>query len=309
MTAYTSRTAKQPKSKKGMRAFLFILLILAVLVFAVFSLVQYLSINNLQKELETIKENLADLSEENSYLKQRYDEISEENEKLRQDNHMLRSSNVISYGRRETSKVAITIDDGAGPELVEETLKHLREGNVKATFFPMGSWVERHPEIWAKAVKEGHELGNHTYSHAFLTTISEERVKEELGKWQEAVDQALGYSYNTFFFRPPGMDGFTSLNSNKTKQLQTIIADHGMVPILWDVELVYALRNEIATTSRITQHVLSSAGPGSIVLLHFTPNDIEALPGIISGLRSRGLEPCSLRELLLDGFAEEESSI
>ena len=187
---------------------------------------------------------------------------------------------------------------------MEQTLKYLSENNVKATFFPMGSWVELHPEVWARAVKEGHELGNHTYSHAFLTTVSEDRVKEELDKWQATVDEALGYSYETIFFRPPGMDGFTNLSSNKTKQLQQIIAEKGMVPILWDIELVYALRNEIATTSRITQHVLNNALPGSIVLLHFAPNDIEALPGIISGLRSRGLEPCSLRELLLDGFNE-----
>ena len=75
-----------------------------------------------------------------------------------------------------------------------------------------------------------------------------------------------------------------------------------MFPILWDVELVYALRNEVATPSRITEHVLENARGGSIVLLHFTPNDITALPDILAGLRRRGLEPCSLSELLLEGL-------
>ncbi len=302
VAAYTNRIERQPKSKKGLRVFLLIVLLLSVAALGIFSLIQYLSINSLLKEMETIKENLDQVTEENRILQQRYDEIYEENEKLREDNHMLRSSNIISYGNREVNKVAITIDDGARPELIEKTLQYLRENDVKATFFPMGSWVELYPDVWQQAVNEGHELGNHTYSHAFLTTISKEKVKEELEQWQETVDQALGYQYDTFFFRPPGMDGFTSTGSNKTKQLQEIIADRGMVPILWDVELVYALRNEIATTSRITQHVLNNARPGSIVLLHFTPNDIEALPGIISGLRNRGLEPCSLRELLLANF-------
>ena len=228
-----------------------------------------------------------------------YDQVVEENKKLREENFMLRSSTVISHGSRNTNLVAITIDDGAGPELIGRTLRILRENQVKATFFPMGSWVELHPEVWKEAVADGHELGNHTFSHAFLTTVSDERVKEELNRWQEAVDSALGFKYQTYFFRPPGMDGFTSPQGSTAKRYKEIIANKGMFAVLWDVELVYALRNEAYTTARITEHILANAKGGSIVLLHFTENDIAALPEIINGLRRRGLEPCSLSELLL----------
>jgi len=304
-TQYYSRS-RQPKKKSVARLFILILLILAVLVLSGFSFMQYMAIRSLQGDIDRLKDDLFQLQQENDLLWEQYDEISDENEELRreneelvEENRMLRSSTIIYHGNRDTNKVAITIDDGNRAELINQTLDYLKEYNVKATLFPMGSWVDNNPEIWRRAVEEGHELGNHTYSHAFLTTIAEDRIREELNRWQNSVDEALGYPYKTYFFRPPGMDGFTSTNSARTKRYQEIIAEKGMFPILWDVELVYALRNEVSTTQRIIEHVLANASGGSIVLLHFTTNDIAALPAIITGLRDRGLEPCSLRELLL----------
>ncbi|MBM4235857.1 MAG: hypothetical protein FJ152_05230 [Firmicutes bacterium] len=291
---------RSPKKKKsGFRLFLFLILLLALAGVTLFSFSQYLALRSLRSDLDRLEEQLKNIEDENRMLWDQYDQVVEENEKLREENFMLRSSTVINHGNRNTNLVAITIDDGAGPELIGRTLRILKDNQVTATFFPMGSWVELHPEVWKEAVEDGHELGNHTYSHAFLTTVSDERVKEELNRWQEAVDSALGYQYQTYFFRPPGMDGFTSPQGSTAKRYKEIIANKGMFAVLWDVELVYALRNEAYTTARIIEHILANAKGGSIVLLHFTENDIAALPDIISGLRRRGLEPCSLSELLL----------
>ena len=292
---------RSPKTKKksGFRVFLFLILLLALAGVALFSFTQYLALQSLRSDIGRLEEQLQNIEDENRMLWDQYDQVVEENKKLREENFMLRSSTVISHGSRNTNLVAITIDDGAGPELIGRTLRILRENQVKATFFPMGSWVELHPEVWKEAVEDGHELGNHTFSHAFLTTVSDERVKEELNRWQDAVDSALGFKYQTYFFRPPGMDGFTSPQGSTAKRYKEIIANKGMFAVLWDVELVYALRNEAYTTARITEHILANAKGGSIVLLHFTENDIAALPEIINGLRRRGLEPCSLSELLL----------
>ncbi len=295
---YYGRNSK-PKKKSGARIVLFLILLALIAVLGFFGATQYLALQTLQSELETLQERFELIEQENEMLWRQYDDIIDENKKLREENHMLRTSAIISHGNRETDKVAITIDDGAGAELITMTLDYLREHDVRATFFPMGSWVDHSPHVWLQAVEEGHELGNHTYSHAFLTTISDDRIREELNGWQKSVDEALGYDYETLFFRPPGMDGFTSPQSNQALRLQEIIAGKGMFTVLWDIELVYALRNETATVARITDHVLSNARGGSIVLLHFTYNDIAALPGIITGLRNRGLEPCSLSEMLL----------
>lgn len=291
--------SKPPKKKTAARLFLFLFLLIGLIALGIFSLTQYLTLQSLQSNLDNLEDKLWQVEQENKDLQYKFDEIYEENEKLREENKMLRTSVIINNGSRETNKVAITIDDGAGAELMHRTLDYLKTHDVKATLFPIGYWVEREPEVWQRAVDEGHELGNHTQNHTFLSSVSDERVREELRNWQESVNKTLGFEYHTYFFRPPGMDGFTSAESNQTKRLQAIVAEKGMFPILWDVELVYALRNEAATPARITSHVLDNARGGSIVLLHFTPNDITALPDILSGLRARGLEPCSLSELLL----------
>ncbi len=291
--------SRQPKKKSAFRIIIFLFLIAAIIALGIFSLGQYTAVQALQNNLQSLEEKLDRVEEEKNRLEEQYEELYEENEQLREENKMMRSETLIEHGDRETNKVAITIDDGGREAINNRTLDYLKEHQVRATLFPTGKNVESYPETWQRAVEEGHELGNHTYSHPFLTNLSEEQVRQELSGWQEAVEKAIGGSYHTLFFRPPYGDGFFSGQGYHRERLQPIVAEKGMFPVMWDVELVYALRNDTYSSARITEHVLNNARGGSIVLLHFTEADIEALPRIISDLRERGLEPCSLRELLL----------
>jgi peptidoglycan-N-acetylglucosamine deacetylase len=302
---YRGRT-KQPKSKAAARVVIFIILLSLTAVSAFYGLQQSFAARGLQSDLASFEERLKLLEEENRTLREQYDQISEENESLLEinesllnENRMLRSSTIKTHGSRETNLVAITIDDGYGKEIVELALDYLKEHGVLATFFPVGEAVKYSPEVWQRAVEEGHELGNHTYRHTFLTTISEDQARNELNRWQETVDEALGYPYKTLFFRPPGMDGYTSGQISSARRYHEIIAEAGMFAVLWDIELFNALSSRPYTPANIADHVLTNARGGSIVLLHFKPSDIAALPEILSGLRRRGLEPCSLSELLL----------
>ncbi len=291
--------SRQPKKRSAFRIIVFLILIAAIIALGFFSLNQYTAVQALQNNLHTMEEKLDRVEEENKRLEEQYEEIYEENEKLREENKMMRSEVIIEHGDRETNKVAITIDDGGSEAINHRTLDYLKQYNVRATLFPTGQNVASYPETWQRAVDEGHELGNHSYSHPFLSNVSEEQVRQELRGWQEAVEQALGGDYHTPFFRPPYGDGFFSGQGHHRERLQPIVAEKGMFPVMWDVELVYALRHDVYSAARITEHVLNNARGGSIVLLHFTEADIEALPRIIEGLHERGLEPCSLRELLL----------
>lgn len=298
--------ARQPESKKTFRLLIFFVLLAVAVASGFYGLQQAYTVKTLQSDLTKLEDRLTLLEDENIMLRERYDQIDEENKELQElndslldENKMLRSSTIKTHGNRETSLVAITIDDGYGKEIIEQALDCLKEHSVLATFFPIGEAVKYSPEVWQRAVEEGHELGNHTYRHAFLTTISEDQVRDELNRWQETVDEALGYPYKTLFFRPPGMDGYTSGQISGARRYHEIIAEAGMFAVLWDVELIYALSNRPYTPDSVADHVLTNAKGGSIVLLHFTPNDIAALPEILSGLRRRGLEPCSLSELLL----------
>ncbi len=296
---YNSRSSQLRKKSPGRPVIYFIITLAVAALGIAFGVTQFLAAQSMREELQPLEERLDQVEQENERLKEQYDEIYEENEKLREENKMLRSETVIDHGSRDTNKVAITINNGMKAELIDQALDSLGEYDIQATLFPMGSWVERQPEVWRRAVKEGHELGNSTYSHPPLTRITAEQVSAEINGWQEAVEEALGEPYHTYFFRPPYGDGFLTGPREQKEQLQELIAEKGMFAVLWDVEAMFALRHGAYTSERITEHVLANARGGSIVLLHFHPEDIAALPDILSGLRDQDLEPCSLSELLL----------
>jgi len=306
---YNYRKDRHAKKQTFMRVVLYVIMLIMVGIIgalAVFSINQYRVAQALEKELDSLESRLEEVEQDNVELEEKYKEIYEinqelieDNEKLREENKMMRSETIIEHGSRETNKVAITIDDGGAESLTHRALDYFKEYNVQATLFPKGDIVEQQPEVWQRAVDEGHELGNHTYSHPYLSYQSNEKIKEELEGWQKAVDQSLEQDYSTLFFRPPYRDGYSSGQRWHRERLQEIVAEQGMFTILWDIETLHALRNSPYTTENITRHVLNQAQGGSIILLHFIDEDIAALPDIITGLRERGLEPVPLSEVLL----------
>jgi peptidoglycan-N-acetylglucosamine deacetylase len=297
------RRSRHNKSKVPIRNIIFGVLLLAVFILVVLSLVQYLSGRALHSEFDELKESVRQLEQENETLQRQHDEIMDENRTLREENHMLRSSKIITHGNRDSNKVALTIDDGGRSDLVESALQYLAEENTKATFFVLGTWLELEPEVWRRVVEEGHELGNHTYSHRYFSDMNDDEISTEMALWQELADKAIGRSYKTYFFRPPGLEGFHDAQSEERSHYLELIAEKGMFVTLWDVDHFYGLGGGNMPAERIAEYVLDEAQRGSIILLHCRENDLAALPSIIRGLRDEGLEPCSLSEMLLHGFA------
>jgi len=267
------------------------------LAFLYLNISAYKEVEEMEQQADLLRARLQRYSFIVRELEVKNEELQLQNEQLAEENLLLRSMTVVSTGSRKSSKVAITIDDGGSEHRVEAVLDCLKEMGVKATFFPMGRWVKSEPDVWRRAVAEGHELGNHTYSHRFLTALSSSQIQVELLRWQEVVDNTLGYHYHTYFFRPPGMMGF---EGKDRYYYQKMIAEAGMVPVLWDLETVYAFRNTKPTPEKVARYITGNVRGGSIILLHFTNADIGALPAIIRGIKDKGLEPVTLTELFLD---------
>lgn len=206
---------------------------------------------------------------------------------------------VVSNVKTASNRLAITIDDNTD----KRTLNILQEKNVRVTFFPIGYAISKNPNLWKRAVAEGHELGNHTWSHAWITRLESAALKNELSKWQEAVEKAVGYNYPAIWFRPPYLDGFT--NWRRTKEIRTALSSGGYITVLWDIETGYALYSKRGPQQAgpnpgpkaVANYVVNRAKPGSIILLH-GGRDILALPSIIDGLRARGLQPVTLTDLI-----------
>ena len=234
----------------------------------------------------------------------RNQELVDENAALADENEFLRKGIVISEASSEIDLVALTIDDGGTQQANEAVLDILADKGVTATLFPSGDNINAMPAVWSRAVADGHELGNHTLTHAGVRDLTRSELRQELKGWQEAIDTALGEPYETRWFRPPFMLGFEDLVG--PERARDVLADRGMITALWDVETFYALFSDFGPqlagpnpdADDVRRHVVNSASAGSIVLLHFGPLDIAALPGIIDGLREKGLEPVSLTTLM-----------
>ncbi len=208
------------------------------------------------------------------------------------------TSEIVTHGSYAESKgkVAITIDDGWSVLLVKRALDILSTKSATATFFTVGTVTDANRLNIIRAVTNGIELGNHTDTHGWLTSMSDVQIAKEMDNWQTKTDAALGKHYTTKWFRPPFMAGFAG--HTKTAEHVTDIAKNKNMKIaLWSIDPFSGI-SERATPEAVTNYIVSNSKAGSIILLHFTQEHMAALPDIIDGLRAKGLEPVTLSDLL-----------
>jgi peptidoglycan/xylan/chitin deacetylase (PgdA/CDA1 family) len=195
--------------------------------------------------------------------------------------------------RVDTSEplAALTFDDGPSPRFTEPVLTILREQDVKATFFVTGERLARNPAAAQRIVEEGHELGNHSYSHQRMMLKPYSFVQQEIEETDQLI-RAAGYEGDIHFRSPFG---------KKLIVLPYYLWKTGRLNIFWDI--APEGHPEIAADpDGIVEHVLANTRPGSIILLHVMarsrPASRQALPGIIRGLREQGYRFVTVSELL-----------
>ena len=186
--------------------------------------------------------------------------------------------------KRSRKAVALTFDDGPNPNTTPVALELLKKYNAKATFFMVGRSVAGNEEIIKQVVAEGHQIGNHSWSHPLLTKISLEQAKSQINDTTEALKKASGQDVH--IMRPP----YGGINA-------TIQAAVDQSFILWDVDtLDWKNRN----TASIMKEV-RKARPGSIILMHDVhQTSINALPSVLQYLTEQGFELVTIDELMGD---------
>ena len=189
----------------------------------------------------------------------------------------------------DEKKVAISFDAAWGNEQTEELLQILEKYKVKATFFLVGDWVDKYPESVKDISAKGHDVENHSDTHAHLPNLSLDDMRNEITACNEKITALTGKCPT--LFRPPYGD-YNNDVVNTTKDLD-------MYCIQWDVD---SLDWKDLSASEITQRVTSKLQPGSIVLLHNgAKNTPAALPSIIEGIRAQGYELVPISELVPQG--------
>lgn len=192
--------------------------------------------------------------------------------------------------RVETAEplVALSFDDGPTPEGVALATAALREHGAHATFFLIGGSVEENMPLVRRLLAEGHEIGNHSYSHARMIFHRRGWYDDEVMRADAALRAAGGASPT--LFRPP--------YGRKLIGLPNALARHNYRMIMWDVEDPPGA----ADARAYADGILRQARPGSIILMHvmYRSNRVarEALPMVLRGLRERGLRVVTVGELL-----------
>ena len=191
----------------------------------------------------------------------------------------------------ETRRIALTFDDGPHPSYTYRILDILDRYNVKATFFMIGTNVEYYPEVAREVLRRGHEIGNHTYSHARLTKMDGPTLSGELKRCESVMEQTLGH--RPVLFRPP--EGVVS------DAVRSCADCRGYTVVLWSVDTRDWETKEVGA---ITRHILREVTPGAIILMHdYTAHSQtpEALEEALPVLLSRGYEPVTVSRLIFGG--------
>jgi len=193
----------------------------------------------------------------------------------------------VVRGSARSRTVALTFDDGPHPEHTNQVLDVLRAAGVRATFFVVGQNVARHPSVVARISAEGHELGQHSFTHGEPASTSAETLAREIDETTVALEKCCGAT--TRFFRPP--------HGKVTPGKLMAAWRRRMGVALWSTDPKdFAESSAEGIRQYFRRHPIQG---GDIVLLHDTSrNTVEALPDIIDGVTRAGLTFVPLRELV-----------
>lgn len=206
----------------------------------------------------------------------------------------------IRSGPKTEPRVAITVDDmftAANADDVARLLDVAKAKSVKLTFFPTGGALQTHldsgkADVWKRVVDEGHEIGNHTYSHTNLMKLTDAQVRDELARTRDVLAKVLGAtSYKMRMMRPPG--GAGGYTDGGDSRIQKINAEFGYSMAMWTID-----SNGTAGNESLADKVVSIAQNGSVGLFHFATFAEPNFAPMLDRLRNeRKLEPTNITGL------------
>lgn len=186
----------------------------------------------------------------------------------------------------EEKKVAISFDAAWGADKTEGIMQILKENNCNATFFLVGFWVEKYPEITKKIQEQGFDIGTHSNTHPDLTKQSSDKVELELKTSMDIITNITNTPVK--LFRPP----FGAYDN----KVIDIAEGLGLTTIQWSVD---SLDWKGISASTITSNILTKVQNGSIILCHNNSDNIlEALPTVLQCLKDKGYSVVSVSDLI-----------
>jgi len=182
----------------------------------------------------------------------------------------------IYSGPTEGNRIALTFDDGPTPGVTEPILDELKKRNIRATFFMIGQKVVAAPDLARRVAGEGHEIGNHTFSHPKLSSLPDQQVRLEIQQAQDIIADTIGIRATCF--RPP----YLAFRRNQAPLAQEM----GLSIICGDLDSHdWAQPGE----EKIADTILSQAKCGSIIICHdLYPQTASCIGSILDKILERG---------------------
>jgi peptidoglycan-N-acetylglucosamine deacetylase len=183
-------------------------------------------------------------------------------------------------------KIAISFDDGPHP-MTEKVLDLLQKHNAKATFFCIGTQIEKYPDIFKRIVAEGHIVGNHSYSHSNrFGVFTTAKVTEEINRTNEIIEQVSGKK--ALYFRPPFGVTNPKIGRAATRTEHYVIG--------WNNR---SLDTVIDDEKKIFERVKNKVAPGGIILLHDTSlKTVHVLEQLLLFLQSENYDVIGIDKLI-----------
>lgn len=192
------------------------------------------------------------------------------------------------YYQGNQDDISFKINVAWGEEYIPEILEILAENEIKATFFFVGSWVEKFPDELRKIKAAGHEIGNHGYRHYHPKKLSQQELIDLIKENERIIEAEIDYKTN-LFAAPYG-----EVNDEIVKTASSL----GYKTIMWTIDTIDWQR---PGPDIIVKRVTDNLQPGAIILMHPTKPTVKALPEIIKAIHEEDYNVIPVSEVIKGG--------
>lgn len=191
----------------------------------------------------------------------------------------------IYKGNPEKPMASFIINVAWGNEYLSDMLATLKKHHVKATFFLEGRWVKNHPDLAKMIVEAGHEVGNHSFSHPDMKSLSTARIHSEIKKTNEVIEATTGEKPR--WFAPP--------SGSYREEVAKVASVYGLGTVMWSIDTIDWRK---PSPDVLIQRVTGKLHNGALILMHPTDSTAKSLDRLITEIKAQDLHIGTVSELL-----------